>query len=54
MHLTDFIERIKHVQERSGGSGLGLSIAYMITQLHKGNIKISQNQPKGTKVIVKL
>lgn len=58
-------EAIKHVFERfyredkarsreKGGNGLGLSIAESIVTAHKGNIKIMQNLPKGTKVIVKL
>lgn len=36
------------------GSGLGLSIAKTIVNMHNGTIKIVQNNPKGTKVIVKL
>lgn len=57
-------EAQKHVFERfyreeksrtreSGGMGLGLSIAYNIVKSHKGNIKIDNNIPKGTKVIVR-
>ena len=58
-------EGLKHVFERfyredkarsrkTGGTGLGLSIAYTLVKLHGGNIKIMQNNPKGTKVIVKI
>jgi two-component system sensor histidine kinase CiaH len=58
-------EGIKHVFERfyredkarsrkTGGSGLGLSIAEYIVLLHKGSIKISHNEPKGTIVTVRL
>lgn len=36
------------------GSGLGLSIAKTIVNMHNGTIKIVPNNPKGTKVIVKL
>lgn len=58
-------EGLKHVFERfyredrarsrkTGGSGLGLSIAQSIVQLHKGNIKITNNTPKGTIVTIRL
>lgn len=58
-------EAIKHVFERfyredkahareTGGNGLGLSIAYTMVQLHGGQISIHKNEPKGTKVIVRL
>ena len=54
-HAFDrFYREDKARTREKGGSGLGLAIAYMITQLHGGNIKIMQNQPKGTRVIVKL
>lgn len=54
-HAFDrFYREDKARSREKGGSGLGLSIAYMITQLHGGNIKIMQNEPKGTKIIVKI
>ncbi|MBR1653608.1 MAG: HAMP domain-containing histidine kinase [Clostridia bacterium] len=54
-HAFDrFYREDKARSREKGGSGLGLAIAYMITTLHGGVIKIQQNQPKGTKVIVKI
>ena len=58
-------EGLKHVFERfyredkarsrkTGGTGLGLSIAQYLVSLHKGSIKIIHNEPKGTRVIIKL
>ena len=58
-------EGLKHVFERfyredkarsreTGGTGLGLSIAYKLIKIHGGNIKIMQENPKGTRVIVKI
>ena len=58
-------EAMKHVFERfyredkarsreTGGTGLGLSIAQTIVLAHKGSIKIVENKPKGTRVIVKI
>ena len=49
-----FYREDKARSREKGGSGLGLAIANMITTLHGGTIKIQQNQPKGTKVIVKI
>lgn len=58
-------ESIEHIFERfyredkarsreSGGSGLGLSIADYIVNLHGGTIKAEHNNTKGTKIIIKL
>ena len=49
-----FYREDKARSRENGGSGLGLSIAYMITQLHGGSIKITKNEPKGTKITVKI
>ena len=47
--------RIDKSRSRSlGGTGLGLSIAYTLIKVHGGNIKIMQENPKGTRVIVKI
>lgn len=54
-HAFDrFFREDKARSRETGGSGLGLSIAYMITQLHGGSIKIGPNDSKGTRVIVKI
>ena len=58
-------EGLKHVFERfyredkartrkTGGTGLGLSVAEYIVTSHKGTIKIMHNEPKGTIVTIKL
>lgn len=38
----------------TGGVGLGLSIAQWIVEKHKGTVKVTKNQNKGTTFIVKL
>lgn len=54
-HVFERFYREEKSRNRSkGGSGLGLSIAYNIVELHKGTIKFDKNREKGTKVIIKL
>jgi signal transduction histidine kinase len=52
--LKDFIEQIKLVVERQEAQAFGLSIAQTIVKLHGGNIKVSNNEPKGTKFTIKI
>ena len=58
-------DAMKHIFERfyredkarsrqTGGNGLGLAIAQTIVQAHNGSIKLVHNEPKGTKVVIKL
>lgn len=37
-----------------GGTGLGLSIAYTLIRLHGGSIKVMNNEPHGTRFIIKI
>ena len=54
-HVFDrFYREDKARSREKGGTGLGLSIAHTIVKLHGGNIKIVPNDPKGSKVIIKL
>ena len=54
-HVFDrFYREDKARSREKGGTGLGLSIAHTIVKLHGGNIKIVPNEPKGTKVIIKI
>ncbi len=54
-HVFDrFYREDKARSRETGGTGLGLSIAHTIVNLHGGTIKILPNEPKGTKVIIKI
>ena len=54
-HVFDrFYREDKARSREKGGTGLGLSIAHTIVKLHGGNIKITNNEPKGTRVIIKI
>ena len=54
MYLIDSIEKTKPVQEKKEEQDYGLSIAHTIVKMHGGNIKITSNETKGTKVIIKI
>lgn len=58
-------EQKKHIFERfyradkartreTGGTGLGLAIAQTIVKVHGGTIKVYNNEPKGTKFVIKI
>lgn len=49
-----FYREDKARSRQTGGTGLGLSIAYFIVNSHGGNIKVEDNNPKGSVFIVKL
>ena len=54
-HVFDrFYREDKARSREKGGTGLGLSIAHTIVKLHGGNIKITSNEPKGAKLIIKI
>jgi two-component system, OmpR family, sensor histidine kinase CiaH len=49
-----FYREDKARSRETGGMGLGLSIAQWIVEKHKGTIRVTKNQHKGTTFIVKL
>ena len=54
-HVFDrFYREDKARSRETGGTGLGLSIAHTIVSLHGGSIKIVPNEPKGTRLIIKI
>ena len=54
IYLIDFIEKTRHALEKQEELDFGLAIAHTIVTMHGGNIKITDNEPKGTKVIIKI
>ncbi|MBO6064873.1 MAG: cell wall metabolism sensor histidine kinase WalK, partial [Lachnospiraceae bacterium] len=54
-HLFEKFYRVDKARSReTGGSGLGLSIAYEIVKAHKGDIKVFSKLQKGTKFVITL
>ena len=51
-HLA--FDRFQRVGSASEGSGLGLSIARRIVELHGGSIRLDANQPQGCRAVVEL
>lgn len=47
-----FYRTDKSRNKNSGGTGLGMSIVKKIVDIHKGQIKISSQENKGTKIII--
>ena len=54
-HVFDrFYRGTRRPEERAGGSGLGLSIARSIVDMHEGRVAISSTPDVGTEVVVTL
>ncbi|MBQ1726524.1 MAG: ATP-binding protein, partial [Treponema sp.] len=54
-HLFEKFYRVDKARSReTGGSGLGLSIAYEIVKAHNGDIKVFSKLQKGTKFVITL
>ena len=47
-----FYREDKARSRETGGNGLGLAIAYTLTNLQKGKISVDHNSPKGTKFVI--
>lgn len=52
--FNKFYRSEKHRNQNIPGSGLGLSIARYITEMHNGNIKMISGKNQGTLVIIKI
>lgn len=54
-HIFERFYRSEKSRNReNGGMGLGLSIAYGIVKIHKGTIKVEDNDKKGTKMVIRI
>jgi two-component system nitrogen regulation sensor histidine kinase NtrY len=45
---------LPYFSTKRGGTGLGLAIVHRIVSEHAGHIRIEENIPKGTRVIIEL
>ena len=52
--FNKFYRSDKHRNQNIPGSGLGLSIAKYIVEMHNGNIELFSEKNIGTKVIIKI